>query len=57
MMKQNKQKYLAPKVRVVSFTTEHGYSASEPEPEKIQTSKASEYGNVNSGYNDWSSSF
>lgn len=53
MMKQSKQKYLTPKVRVVSFTIEHGYSASEPEPEQIQTSKASEYGNVNESYNDW----
>ena len=53
MMKQNKQKYLTPKVRVVSFTIEHGYSASEPpEPEQIQTSKASEYGNVKESDND-----
>ena len=51
MMEKKKSQYLTPMIKVVSFTIEGGFQASQPEPEVIQTSKASEYGNY--GYNDW----
>ena len=60
-MKEIKTHYLAPKVSVVGFVVEGGFTISNPEPIETPSSQASAYdvwdgsydGNSNENYNDW----
>lgn len=50
---QNKPQYLTPRINVVSFVVESGFQTSPPDVLQTSNPVASEYSDVDQGYNDW----